>query len=165
MEHSGKEIFDVERDVRDPGGTHLRGDAPGYQLDQTARGRPILFWRMPDGQEIIERVEVYQVPGEPMEVHLKCLLCFAAGQTNNGLRITQGHKEVSYDPYGVMKRLPEGWSREDLARNFPHGTGGLLSVSEFQCAWEISTEFRGAFPGMAVCPWRVVIEDNIIRTV
>lgn len=163
MNQTSKEIFHVAGDMPDPAGSGKRGVAPGYQLNKTAIGHPLLFYRLPTGVEIVLEADVYKLDNQPMYVHILCPLCAMLGR-NNGLRIEQGHKEMHYDPDATLRRMPEGWSRDNLRRAFPDGVGGVFSCSQVQCAWEVTPELRRQ-TGFAVCPWRVVIDENIVRNV
>jgi hypothetical protein len=157
-----KEVFHVAGDAPDPIGTGARGVALEHRLDRTALGHPMLHYQFGNGQELILEADVYALPNQPMYVHLLCPLCAIEGRSN-ALRIDQARKSLSYDPRESPPPFP-GWTSADMARNFPHGSGGLLSVEPFACTWEAQPDLRRAF-GLARCPWRVSIVNNVVRNV
>jgi hypothetical protein len=158
-----KELFHVAGDAPDPSGRSARrGVAPTYDLTQTAAGHPMLFYRLPNGRELVLEADVYQLEDQPIYVHIVCPLCAMCGRSN-GLTIRQGLKQVSYEP-GEPVPLPPGWSAEQLRQAFPLGLGGRLNTETVECAWEADPELRKD-AGFVTCPWRVVIENNVVREV
>ena len=97
-----------------------------------------------------------------MYVHLICPLCLIQGRTN-ALKITQGEKALSYDPIHRPPPFP-GWTAEQMAHSFPHGTGGTLSVERFECTWEAAPDLQRDF-GLARCTWKVAIDNNVVKNV
>lgn len=156
-----KEVFQVAGDRPDPAGTGLRGVMPGYDLRQSAAGHPLLLWRHPAGELVLE-ADVYQLPGQPTYIHLLCPQCLQAGR-QNALRITQERKAISYDPAREPPTFP-GWTDRQMRDAFPNGVGGILSVEAFECTWEEDPTRQRGF-GLAKCNWRVVIEHNVVRSV
>lgn len=163
MKHdSYKECFQIAGDQPDPDPhTDLRGVASGFDFTRTAIGHPMLLYRV-GGRELVLEADVYRLPDQPLHLILLCPLCLMAGH-QNALKIEQGHKQIHYDPRAVVPPF-KGWSPRQMAQAFPRGAGGLLSVEEFACTWEVQPELQRAF-GFAVCPWRVVIENNVVRDV
>ena len=71
-------------------------------------------------------------------VHLICPLCSIA-ERPHGLTVRQSQKQMEF-------------------------RDGRLSVEPFGCTWETEPELRRAF-GLATCPWRVAIQNNIAKDV
>lgn len=157
-----KECFHVAGDAPDPTGGELRGASAGYDLTKSALGRPMLYYALPDGTELVLEADVYALPNEPTYIHLLCPRCLASGR-QNALRIVEGHKALSYDPKAIVPPFP-GWTQEQMVHAFPRGAGGLLSVEAFSCTWEETPELHRDF-GLAVCGWRVAIDKNVVRDV
>jgi len=160
-----KETFQVSGDAPDPAGTGMRGVSPGYDFTKSAIGHPMLHYALPNGKELIVEADVYHIPGEAPYVLLECPICMMAkgGKTGTSLKISADNKKLSYEKDGRVPPFP-GWSEKQMKHCFPSGAGGLLSVEEFACSWEVEPELRRHF-GFAVCPWRVVIENNVIKDV
>lgn len=155
-----KDVFHVAGDAPDPEGGALRGVAPGYNLTRSAIGHPLMLYRVA-GQELILEADVYALPNEPMYIHLICPLCLMNGRTV-ALRIIEGRKQLSYDPRADVPTFP-GWSRDQMLHAFPHGLGGLLSVEPFGCTWEEEPNLERGGMGFSCCPWKVAIENNVVR--
>lgn len=156
-----KEVFHVAGDQPDPAGGSLRSVAPGYDLTRSAAGHPMLLWRYPGGELVLE-ADVYQLPDQPTYLHLICPRCLAAGRTN-GLRITQERKAIAYEPRIEPPTFP-GWTDQQMREAFPRGVGGSLTVEAFECTWEEAPDRRREF-GLSKCGWRVAIERNVVREV
>jgi len=158
-----KEIFHVKGDATDPTHeTQNRGLQPGYELNKSALGHPMCLYVI-GGQEMIVELDVYKVGLEPMTVHLLCPHCTARDHdTRNALRLTAGHKKMSYDPAGVVPTFP-GWSDHQMVTAFPMGAGGLFSVDRFRCAWEVDGKHRHAIGN--ICDFEVTIDKNVVRPV
>lgn len=154
-----KDVFHVAGDAPDPGGTGLRGVAPGYDLTKAAMGHPMLLYRLPQGQELILEADVFDGP-DGRYIYLICPRCFARGHTQQ-LRIRSGIKAFSYEPNEPVPVFP-GWTREQFAHSFPRGAGGVLSVAPFQCTWEEDPTLQRA-DGFARCGWHVSIDKNVVR--
>jgi hypothetical protein len=154
-----KETFYVAGDQPDPAGTDLRGVAAGYDLTRTAIGHPMLYYALPNGREIILEADVYQLPGQPMYIYVICPLCMMTGNTRM-LRIGAENKDVSYDAKARVPVFP-GWKPAQMRSALPQGAGGLLSVAEFACTFEVEPDLRRQF-GFAVCPWKVVVDKNVV---
>ena len=160
---SKEELFHVAGDMPDPSGTGMRGTAPGYNLTKSAIGHPMLFYKLPNGKELVLEADVYALPGEPVKVHIICPICALSGHKGNSLQISQEQKQLSYEPNERVPP-PPGWSARRMREVLPDGAGGLLSIEEFGCSWEVQPELQRQF-GFAVCPWRVVIDKNVVRDV
>jgi len=149
-QQTSKELFHVAGDMPDPAGTGLLGQAPSYRLTRSALGHPMIFWR-----DMVLEADVYALLEQPLQVHLICPLC------RHALIIRQGNKVVSYEPQAPVP-APPGWTATELRQAMPDGLGGLLSVEAFGCTWEAEGDLRRGF-GLARCPWRVVIANNVAR--
>jgi hypothetical protein len=150
MAHPSKELFHIAGDVPDPTGTGLRGAASTLRLDQTAMGHPKIVYK-----DFLLEADIYSLPDAPMYVHLICPLC------RHALKASQDNKALEYEP----KRVPKivAMLRDCGIDDGPYW-GGTLSVERFECTWESDPEIRRDF-GLAVCNWRVEIDNNIARDV
>lgn len=161
-----KEVFHVAGDAPDPVGmARGRGVAPGYNLTKSALGHPMLLYRLSTGEEVILEADVYEIPtmdGKKPEqyIHILCPRCLAGGRKNL-LTIRPEVKQFSYDKDAAVPVFP-GWTREQFARAFPNGVGGLLSVAPFRCTWEEVPELRRDH-GLGQCTWQVAIDHNVVR--
>lgn len=155
----------------------LAGDAPdptGY----TANRGLMSTQRLDTGKQIaavvfkdqVLEVDVYQLEGQPLELHYICPRC-----QNQG-RITSDHKAMQWEPGSTRPvKLPDG---RLLSFDRPVMTGdadarhmltnaGTLSVEAFECAWE----HKGADKhtpgiragGLTLCRLRLVIDQNVAR--
>lgn len=160
---SYKETFHVAGDTADPTGGSARGVAPGYRLNQSAAGHPKCLYAI-GGQEMIVEIDVYQLPDQPMYLHLLCPHCLAREfAERNALRVTADQKQMAYEPGPFVPAFP-GWTHAQMAQAFPAGVGGRLSVSTpFRCTWEIDPRYRERLGN--ICDFHVVIENNVIRPV
>lgn len=150
MAQPSKELFHVAGDVPDPAGTGLRGAASTMRLDRTALGHPKIVYK-----DFLLEADIYALPDAPMYAHIICPLC------RNALRITQDNKTFTYDPKVAPKIA--AMLRNCGVQDGPYW-GGSLSVERFECTWESEPERRRDF-GLAVCNWRVEIDNNIARDV
>jgi hypothetical protein len=158
-----KDVFHVAGDAPDPTGTGLRGVAPGYRLNQSALGHPMLLWRVPGtGQEMILEADVYALPDQPMHIYLLCPVCLMTKQSNQ-LSIRADHKKFDYEPFHAVPTFP-GWTHEQMAHAFPNGAGGRLSVEPFRCTFEMTPDMQRAF-GLNQCTFSVAIDNNVVRNV
>lgn len=158
---SYKETFHVAGDAADPTGGRASGVAPGYRLTQSALGHPKCLYAI-GGREMIVEIDVYQLPDQPLYLHLLCPHCLAREfNERNALRVTADRKQIAYDAAGVPPPFPN-WTQAQMAQAFPQGVGGLLSVqTPFRCAWEIDPRYREQLGN--VCDFHVVIDNNVIR--
>lgn len=161
-----KETFHVAGDMPDPAGTGLRGTAPGYRFTQAALGHPMCHYTFGPGGDTIIEMDVYAPPGTPMYVHLICPHCLVRSKVTQTLTIKADQKEMSYDPRGIAPTFP-GWTDAQMARTYPRGTGGLISIARFRCAWEMDPKAAVAQGHSAnpICDFDVVIENNVVRRV
>jgi hypothetical protein len=165
MDHNSptiKDVFHVAGDAPDPTGGDLRGVSPGYSLNQGAEGHPMLWWRLPNGKELILEADVYALPEQPRHIYLLCPVCLLNGMQNQ-LAIREDQKQFSYEPRARVPAFP-GWSSSQMAHAFPRGAGGLLSVAEFRCTFESVPDLERSF-GLGQCTFHVVIDNNVVRNV
>lgn len=149
---SERELFINEGDVADPMGGRARGYQSTMHLEKMKIGVPKVVYKHA-GATFEITVDVYQTPGEPMELHLYCPMCSRKGAMHT-LRITADKKSIQYDP---ADHSPVG----DVADR-----GGRLDVEAFKCTWELDgTREVSAVSSMNLCGWSVVIENNIARNV
>lgn len=158
-----KDVFHVAGDQPDPAGTNLRGVAPGYRLNQSALGHPMLLWKVPGtGRELVLEADVYALPDQPMHIYLLCPVCLMSKQQNQ-LSIRRDQKQFSYELDREVPTFP-GWTHEQMLHAFPRGLGGLLNVEPFRCTFEMQPELQRAF-GLAQCTFSVAIDNNVVRNV
>jgi hypothetical protein len=112
-------------------------------------------------------MDVYAIPGEPIQVHYICPRCRKQG------RITSERKLIEFDPRSTRPvRLPDGSlvSRDNPAR-LPDGgmlyNDGALSIEPFECTWELGDEqhtpgIRAG--GIGLCRLTLGVDNNIART-
>lgn len=123
---------------------HVAGDPAissrvgAFDLTQGALGRVRVRYR-----DTVIFCEVYQHPGQPMQVHWMCPRCHGGGKAHMS-RITGDRKRIEYDPKAQL---------ED---------GGRLNVEAFTCPWERGEDRRMEF-GLGMCGLRVVIENSVAR--
>lgn len=98
----------------------------------------------PDGLRLT--LDVYAIPGEPVQVHLICPKC------RHQLRVSSDRKAIDWQP----DRGPDG---------------GKLSIEPFQCTWEMP-EAGAHTPGilaggLSLCQWKGALEHksgkNLVR--
>jgi len=101
-------------------------------------------------------VDVYQVPGEPLMVHMICPKCH---KTN---RITADRKHIEFD--AAAKNPVHGQVLSEAGRDLASlAETGQLSVSAFECTWEIGGDKHvrgGVHTGASLCRQRLAIENN-----
>lgn len=143
---TARELFINEGDVVDPVlGSSARGMQSTMNLERTKLGVPKVIYRDRSGAEFIISVDVYRVPGEPMELHLYCPRCSRKGAMHT-LRIAQDRKHFTYDENDFVDK------------------GGRLNVERFTCTWELDSDKNVSRVSSAnLCGWQVVIVDNVAR--
>lgn len=156
-----KDLFHVAGDAPDPTGGNLRGVAAGYDLTKTALGHPMLFYRV-GSEEMILEADVYDLNDLPLHVRLLCPICLAMGRTV-GLTIWANQKAMQYEKDAAVPVFP-GWTEAQMRHAFPEGAGGRLSVEPFRCTWEATPELSRRF-GLSQCPWKVAINNNVVRDI
>jgi hypothetical protein len=164
--------FDVVR-TADPGGTGLSSAAPGYDLTRGALGHPQLIMPLPGGGDLFFEADVYAPAAEPMYIYINCPLCMTHDRTIQ-LRIRGDAKSFSYEVDQVPRPFP-GWNaqrmREEISKVFaeqgrplPPGLGGTLTIADpIRCTFEADPSLRRSVDPL--CPWRVRIENNVVRLV
>lgn len=140
----------------------------GPSMTQSAWRKPVILWR-----DKLLTVDCYWQPNTPLWLHLFCPLCEMRQGPNlqDALKVAQDKKHFELEPdtmpHAVAKKL--GMSFEQMAQslglNHVNQLMGRLNVTEpIKCTWETEPELRRSH-GLAVCNWRVVIENNIARDV
>lgn len=156
-----RDVFEIKAS-KDPIGNHplakqQKGVAAGYNLD--TQGTPVIL-HYPKGrlgQELFLTADLYQLPPAKPYLLIFCPIC------QNNLRISADNKQFHYDP----DRQPrfKGWAPVEVCQQLGiMSLGGTFSTEEIACSWELEPDLRRSF-GFAVCPWRAVIENNVIREV
>jgi hypothetical protein len=133
---------------------HLAGDPEGdrgisctYRAD-TAKQEVIVVYK-----DFVMTVDVYALPGEPVELHIICPKC------RNKSRITAARKKIDLE-FGAGKpiRLPDGRMMQTVAR---------LSVEPFQCSWEMpgAGEHKPGIRagGLTLCQLKLAIDNNVAK--
>jgi hypothetical protein len=150
--------------LSDPGVQDLLGDAapsrlasgrPGKELVQLAgdpdhgmtvshhldRGKREVLVAYKD---LVLTVDIYEMAGEPLKVHLICPRC------HHQLQVTSDRKKIEYDPRaGDPKK------------------GGRLSIEPFECTWELPTAGKHVpgllAGGMSLCKLKLAIDHNVAK--
>lgn len=146
-----REMAQIAGDQLDPTGrTNLRGLARTTRLDGGKHETLVLF--RGKTADFVLTVDVYAIPGEPLQVHYICPRCHKQG------RITQDAKQMAWAPTeNRVLDLPDGQKTR---------TNGVLSVEPFQCTWEVGSETHTPgirAGGLTLCGQKLVIDDNIAR--
>lgn len=145
-------IVEIKRS-HDPTGSGLIGHSAGYNFERAAK-KIALHYRSKAGREFFLTADFYDLE-RPHYFLIYCPIC------QNALRVSEDNKQLDFDPEGSPKFA--GYRNEDILANLELASmGGLLSVESFGCSWELEPGLRRSF-GFAVCPWRVVIDKNVIR--
>ncbi len=155
MQAPSKKIFEIKSAPDPTGAVRAHGLMPGYDLS-AGKGCAILHYKSRrHGGEFFLTADIYVVPGAPTYVVIYCPLC------QNTLRITADNKALSWEPERAP-RIPGFRTEEILAQLGTLELGGTLSVESFGCAWEVEPGLQRSY-GFAVCPWRVAIDQNIVK--
>lgn len=173
MQNQSKEVFQIAGDAPDPTGADpsARGVSVGHDFTAAAAGHPVILATIGD-RPVLLTADVYKLAGQPAYVHIICPMCLAAGHTH-ALRIVEGHKAISFE----LEQPPTwpGWSRADMRAaiadmihvepvQVPAHMGGRLSIEAFACTWE-GDPMEGREFSFSRCPWAVVIDNNVARSV
>jgi hypothetical protein len=113
------------------------GVAATADLTKTAIGKPKVRYKGRHGDFVLT-VDVYRMPDGQLLLHLLCPNCAAHGADKHALHVRQAAKQMDY--------------------NAQDG----LSVEAFGCTWELPGEEGRQF-GLAMCRWRVAIDQNVAR--
>lgn len=96
-------------------------------------------------------VDVYAIPGEPLELHIICPKC------RHKSRITQQRKQIEFNPGDFRPYTFVDGSRMPT-------NGGLLNVETFECGWEMpeAGEHKVGLRtgGITLCRMRMAIDHN-----
>ncbi len=114
------------------------------------------------GRDHILTVDVYAVPEEPLKIHLICPRC------HHRLTIDGDKKAIEFD-----HRAENPLGRSILAELPPElrsiATHGKLSVSTFQCTWELEDQMQDAgkddrvIARGSLCRFRAAIDKNVLK--
>lgn len=148
-----REVVQLAGDVPDPTGfdPNRRGIMSTHHLN-TAKVEVLVPYRGRHG-EFDLTVDVYAIPGQPIELHLICPKCRHAS------RITGERKKIEFDPRDQRPvTLMSG-------RKLP--SGGRLDVEPFECSWEMP-EAGAHTPGiraggMTLCRMRLAIDGSVAK--
>lgn len=114
----------------------------------------LVFYR---SRDLWMTVDVYKVPGEPVNLHFLCPKC------ENALSIPGHKKDIDFDGSAVNPLLttilaspPPDWDLADVQWLRAVGARGEVSCERFQCTWEL--------PGThELCRWKAVFDKNICK--
>lgn len=99
-------------------------------------------------------IDVYRVPGAPLELHIICPKC------RNKSRISGEKKKIAFD-----ERITRPYEFVDGSR-FPTN-GGRLDVEPFECAWELDNKAQHVqglrAGGINLCRMRLAIDGSIAK--
>ena len=104
-------------------------------------------------------VDVYQIPGEPMKVHLYCPRC------HKHATVPGDRKAIDFEPAAVNpeRTAIRATGRPEL---MDLADFGRLSIETFECPWELGDQqhVQGAVQvGTSLCRLRIAIDRNRVR--
>lgn len=141
---------------------HVAGDAEegvtsAINLDI---GKHEVLVYSPKGDIQLLTVDVYQVAGEPLKVHLLCPRC------HNHLQIMGDKKAIEFDLRASNRQNYNIRSLGGLSPAMQHASVlGDLSIEEFECTWELDgTKKVSLFSGGNLCRFRAAIDHNLLRS-
>lgn len=104
-------------------------------------------------------VDVYQVEGSPLEVHVLCPRC------RHNLKISQAKKAIEFNPRDANRRVTELRALGLDPRSHMLAGIGDLSVEEFECTWELESDRNVSLlsPGINLCRFRAAIDHNLLK--
>lgn len=156
-----REMVQLAGDAPDPTGqTSHRGLASTTRLDAGKLEVAVVY-----GDHLMT-MDVYAIPGEPVQVHYICPRCRKQG------RISSERKQIEFDPSSTRPvRLPDGQLvAKDRPARLPDGglltNAGALSIEPFECAWEVGDDphtpgIRAG--GLTLCRLKLGIDHNVAR--
>jgi hypothetical protein len=99
-------------------------------------------------------VDLYEIPGEPIELHIICPKC------RNKSRITETRKTIEFDQRDIRPYTFVDGSRMPT-------NGGRLDVETFECGWEMpeAGEHKVGLRagGITLCRMRMAIDHNVAK--
>ena len=106
--------------------------------------------------DVLMTVDVYQVPGEPLKIHLLCPRCRKCST------VSGDHKGISFEP---NEPNPQHAALVAMGAAPPVAAVhmGRLSIETFECAWEMGDAPHvagGVHTGAALCRLRLAIDGN-----
>lgn len=151
-----QEIFEIASDIPDPAGFNVVGRQSSLNIGKPHL-RPLIKWN-----DQILTLDLYMLPDEPMYVVLYCPLCARNYKSPPALRISQENKKIDLDitrepkfPGIDMEAMKRDLGREEIK--------GIISIEAFRCTWEEEPELRRSW--LSICPWSVVVDNNVCRSV
>ncbi len=121
--------------------TDLPPELAGGTTGAVARGTGRAFVRYTSKwavDPLIIEMDIYAIPGVPIEVHLICPKCLKA------LKISQANKAMEWSP-----------PAPDVERG-----GGVISIAPFECTWELTDQVE---LGGELCRWKAGVTNNVAR--
>lgn len=146
-----RSMVQLAGDAPDPTGRMAgRGLQSTHRLD-TGKIEVLVAYRGKQAQHADMTVDVYAIPGQPMELHLICPKC------HHKSRVTAERKKIEFDendvrPFSLL-------SGETYPTN-----GGRLDVATFECGWEMPDAGKHTpgikSGGITLCRMRLTIDHN-----
>jgi hypothetical protein len=158
MQANKKELFHVSGDQHNGAAQ----GATGMNLNNSALCHPVVYYPK---KGIFLTLDVFDMPGTPRYVVVRCPVCQARNPNAEGMDLTikEDQKEMSID----AKALPkiDGFTTSELVQGLglqhPDELRGRISIEPFGCTWEAEPELRRSF-GFSCCEWNVAIKNNIM---
>ncbi len=104
-------------------------------------------------------VDVYCIPGEPIQVHLFCPRCCKQ------LRVSADRKRIDWDP-GADHPHQQAAAELDAHGFGPAPKVGVLSIEPFGCTWEVGGDRHnqgGLHTGVTLCRLKLGISRNVAQ--
>ena len=121
---------------------HLAGD-PDTGMSVTHRLNHAKREVIVTYKDFVLTVDIYQLPDEPLKVHLICPRC------HHMLSVSAERKHIEFDPNAHPEQ------------------GGRLSIEPFECTWEIPEADKHTpgilAGGLSLCRWRAAIDKNVAK--
>lgn len=151
---SGKrEVVQLAGDAPDPLGlSSARGRMSTTHLTGLKREVLVLY------RDLVMTVDVYEVPGEPLKLHLYCPRC------QKHSTVPGDRKAIDFDGAASNPACRDILAMGTVPPEL-HAVAavGRLSVATFECAWELGDErhVAGALStGTTLCRLRIAIDNN-----
>lgn len=113
----------------------------------------------------VSAVDVYAIPGEPVKVHMICPRC------RKQLQVDATRKAIDWSPAAPNPNAVELRSILEPDARYVADNLGVLSISEFQCTWELENEMQDKgkddhiIAKGSLCRFRAAIEKNVLKEV
>lgn len=150
---TGREMVQLAGDAPDPTGmSRHRGAMSTHRLD-SEKIEVLVAYRGRSG-EFDLTVDVYMLPGQPIELHIICPRC------RNKSRITGERKKIEFSPNDTRPYTFVDGSK------YPTN-GGRLDVETFECGWELDNKKKHVVGlregGMNLCRMVLAIDHNVAK--